>query len=76
MFTVVDIGYFDRQSGSNWICWVCWRRCKLVIFAVKGLDVGGLWGWDVLSRSLCRACFGILGSAIANLTMSSNWFKI
>ena len=41
MFTVVDLGYFEIRSGSNWICWVCLRRCKLVNFAVKGLAVGG-----------------------------------
>ncbi|MCC3417622.1 MAG: hypothetical protein JGK28_06540 [Microcoleus sp. PH2017_07_MST_O_A] len=24
--------------------------CQLVNFAVSGLDVGGLWGWDVRSH--------------------------
>ncbi|WP_293193204.1 MULTISPECIES: hypothetical protein [unclassified Microcoleus] len=26
--------------------------CQLVNFAVSGLDVGGLWGWDVRSVEL------------------------
>ncbi|MEG4504864.1 hypothetical protein QUA81_12745 [Microcoleus sp. F6_B4] len=48
MFTVVDIGYFDRRSGSNWIVFSLLGRSNLCPItrkcdrasAVAGLESG------------------------------------
>ncbi|MEG4318057.1 MULTISPECIES: hypothetical protein [unclassified Microcoleus] len=46
MFTVVDLGYFEIRSGSNWICWG-------KLGAIEFSEFGGLWGWDVRSHLGC-----------------------
>ncbi|MEG4393490.1 hypothetical protein [Microcoleus sp. BROC3] len=51
MFTVVDIGYFERRSGSNWICGVVAgdrTYAKLQVSAIGRLRWRG-WrvGWAI-----------------------------
>ena len=46
MFTVVDIGYFERRSGSNWIVLSLLGAIELSDFCCQGF-VGGLRGLDV-----------------------------